>query len=156
MVSPWWEGKSEDEIQAHLAEVRARLEAADVLEQHEVFERAMAETPSFTWPPMPGAAHPSLASKAEWIRSLIAGGEHTIYYHQPRRLKIWEPETEIDPFGEPDPIRVLNVQKVAAPAPWTEHPYSYLWRVAVSPDRRWVAAEDVEVVLAPRYLGRTR
>lgn len=142
VTDPWWEGKSEDEIQAHLAEVRARSTAQHVAE----LEAALATVEAFSWPPMPGSAHPSLADKAEWIRSLIARGEHTVYYHQPRRLKIWTEDTEVDPFGEPDPIRVLNVEKVAAAAPWTEHPYRYVWRVAVGPNRRWVAAEHVEVL----------
>lgn len=150
---PWWEGKSEEETQAHLTEVRARLEARAALEEHEQFEKAMAETPTHTWPPMPGTVHPSLADKAEWVRSLIARGEYTIFYHPPRRMK-WTIDTEADVMADADPSRVLNVERVAAAAPWTEWPYCYEWRVAVGPDRRWIASDEVEVVRAPRQLGR--
>lgn len=150
---PFWEGMSEDEIQAHLARVRAKLEAAAALEELERFEQAMDATPAFTWPPMPGTVHPSLTRIADMTRQLMARGKYQVCYHVPHTFKIsdYNNEPSIDDI---DPIRVLTVQKVWAPAPWTEHPYHYQWRVAVNEQRRWVASEDVEVIAAPRHLGR--
>ena len=140
-----WDGMSEDEIRRRLDEAFARIRAVGEAQEHVWLEQKFAESPEHAWPPMPGTAHPSLERMAAGVRGLMARGEHTVHYHVPRPLKIWQEDTEVDPFGAPDPLRVLNVHKVASAAPWTERPYRYAWRVAVGDGGRWIAAEEVEV-----------
>lgn len=148
-MSPWWEGKSEDEIQAYLAEiqaylaeVRARLEAQHVAELEATLA---ATTEEFSWPPMPNTAHPSFERQARFVRELMDRGRNTILLavEQPmfRRL-VMDPSVEV--MAEAHRQTMLQVERaVTSLAPWTERPYVYMWRVAVeSSTNRWVAGNS--------------
>jgi hypothetical protein len=147
MTDPWWEGKSEAEIQAHLVEVRARLEAQHVAELEATLA---ATTEEFSWPPMPGTAHPSLQRIAETARLLMARGAHTVAYTVPRRVSFADFNTEPSFDDVPRP-RYLTVQKTCYPAPWTGRPYVYSWRVAVNDFKQWVASDEVTVHPVERW-----
>lgn len=139
-----WDGMSEDEIQRRLDEAFARIRAVGEAQEHVWLEQKFAESPDHAWPPMPGTAHPSLDRMAAGVRRLMARGEHTVHYHVPRPMK-WTIDTEADVSADVDPLGVLQVERVAAAAPWTEWPYRYVWRVAVGDGGRWIAADDVQV-----------
>lgn len=137
---PWWLGKSEEEIQAHLEQVRARAEAQHAVE----LEAALsATTEEHSWPPMPSTAHPSFQQQAGFVRELMARGEHRVLLAVSRPLRISEPLEEIVSADAPRHV-VLDVQRaMTSHVPWTERPYVYMWRVAVeSSTNRWVAGDS--------------
>lgn len=156
---PWWEGKSEDEIQAHLNEVRAVLDLRAAIEEIEHLEKVSDATPVHSWPPMPCTEHPSFAEQAASVRDLMTEGCYTVYLAHPRPSLA----TFIFPTQEED-VRVvrrseivLQVRKVwTGLVPHVGDPYAYMWRVAVDDANRWVAGESwVEhVPRDPRYEER--
>lgn len=136
---PWWLGKSEEEIQAHLRRARDRAEAQHVAE----LEAALAATTEeSSWPPMPNTAHPSFDRQARFVRQLMDRGEHTVLLplSKPLSRLLVDPPEAWDVM--PSHI-MLQVERVLSPlAPWTERPYVYMWRVAVEQStNRWVAGD---------------
>lgn len=143
MTDPWWTGKSEEEVQAYLRQVRARADAQHVAE----LESALASTTEeFSWPPAPNTAHPSFARQAAFVRELMGRGEHTIMLAVERPLSaslfLDDPSAEV--MAEAHRHTTLLVQRVMTSfAPWTERPYIYMWRVAVErATHRWVAGDS--------------
>lgn len=142
MTDPWWTGKSEDEIQTHLRQVRARADAQHVAE----LESALAATTeTFSWPPMPNTAHPSFERQARFVRQLVDRGEHTVMLAVERplfRTLLMDPSAEV--MAEAHQHTTLLVQRAMTSfAPWTERPYIYMWRVAVEQStHRWVAGDS--------------
>lgn len=140
MTDRWWDGKSEEESQAHLKRVRARAEAEHFAE----LEAALsATTEEHSWPPMPNTAHPSFQPQAGFVRELMARGEHRVLLAVSRSLRISEPLEEDVSADAPRHV-VLDVQRaMTSLAPWTERPFAYMWRVAVeSSTNRWVAGDS--------------
>lgn len=143
MTDRWWDGKSEEEIDAHLKRVRARAEAQHVAE----LEAALAATSEeFAWPPAPNTAHPSFARQAAFVRELMERGQYTILLAVERplsaRLVLHDDSAEV--MAEAHRHTTLLVQlAMTSHAPWTERPYIYMWRVAVEQStNRWVAGDS--------------
>jgi hypothetical protein len=151
-----WDGMSEDEIQARIEEMHSVLQLRAAIEETEQIERAAVETPAFSWPPMPGTEHPWMERSAATVRHFMAEGRHTVAVAPPRTPHYrFISAADADPMEPPpDPV-ILNVRRVAAPAPWSGEPFAYMWRVAVDNMNRWVADDAQTVPGEPKSWAST-
>lgn len=140
-----WDGMSEEGARRRLDEAFTRLRAVAAAEEHVLLEQVAASTPDFSWPPAPNTVHPWMASKADFVRGLMAKGEYRVLLAAPRKPLyrfISEPEQDPSTLAPADDVLHLDVRRCMGAAPFVGDPFVYVWKVAVDKYNRWVAGES--------------
>lgn len=103
-------------------------------------EEGLQASPDHLWPPPPKTAHPWLAGSERFVRDLIEAGRHDVVI--PFRKPVRSLLMESDPTVVADNTVTLTVVKAWRPAPYTDVPFIYVWKVAMDRHGRWVTGDS--------------
>jgi hypothetical protein len=138
-----WEDASHDELMARLDAAMERLEIEASVEAALYFEGLADEAPTFTWPPAPNTAHPSLERQARWVRDWINAGNYNVVLPGPppplKRL-LAQPMDVVEP-ELPKKI-ILTITKAWGLGVHVGDPYVWMWKAAVDENGRWICTDS--------------